>query len=398
MEAASLSSWQGVVSEPGQNLLRKLNEASIALALEKQLSKDEILQLYLNQIYMGQGQYGVKSAAERYFGITDLEQLEIGQIATLAAIPKGPSIYNPADNIELSTGRRDLVLRIMQQHKLITTEQMTAAMKSTYVPPIKDKTEIVGASYMDAAIQEAMRQTGLSQKELSTGGYTLVTGMNIEAQRAMERAFSQEEAFPPDGKNQRAEAAMVIMDQRTGEVAALLGGRSPRTGGLNRAVTPSRQPGSALKPIIDYGPALESGKYTPDSLLPDIKTTYGSYSPANLNGVYRGQVSMRVALQQSINAPAVWLLKQVGSAMPVGLQPGWEWNSMQKTTIWLLPLEVCIAGFLRSRWLKPTPSLQMEAFLTRRIWCVVSGIRRIRWCIHMSLRRSRPFRNVPQRI
>ncbi|OMF86428.1 hypothetical protein BK146_27535 [Paenibacillus sp. FSL R7-0333] len=303
---------RGLYLNRGQNLLRKLNEASIALALEKQLSKDEILQLYLNQIYMGQGQYGVKSAAERYFGITDLEQLEIGQIATLAAIPKGPSIYNPADNIELSTGRRDLVLRIMQQHKLITTEQMTAAMKSTYVPPVKEKTEIVGASYMDAAIQEAMRQTGLSQKELSTGGYTLVTGMNIEAQRAMERAFSQEEAFPPDGKNQRAEAAMVIMDQRTGEVAALLGGRSPRTGGLNRAVTPSRQPGSALKPIIDYGPALESGKYTPDSLLPDIKTTYGSYSPANLNGVYRGQVSMRVALQQSINAPAVWLLKQVG--------------------------------------------------------------------------------------
>ncbi|MEK3790971.1 PBP1A family penicillin-binding protein [Paenibacillus sp. FSL R7-0204] len=303
---------RGLYLNRGQNLLRKLNEASIALALEKQLSKDEILQLYLNQIYMGQGQYGVKSAAERYFGITDLKHLEIGQIATLAAIPKGPSIYNPADNIELSAGRRDLVLRIMQQHKLITTEQMTAAMKSTYVPPVKDKTEIVGASYMDAAIQEAIRQTGLSQKELSTGGYTLVTGMNIEAQRAMERAFSQEEAFPPDGKNQRAEAAMVIMDQRTGEVAALLGGRSPRTGGLNRAVTPSRQPGSTLKPIIDYGPALESGKYTPDSLLPDIKTTYGSYSPANLNGVYRGQVSMRVALQQSINAPAVWLLKQVG--------------------------------------------------------------------------------------
>ncbi|MEK3696801.1 PBP1A family penicillin-binding protein [Paenibacillus sp. FSL R10-2199] len=303
---------RGLYLNRGQNLLRKLNEASIALALERRLSKDEILQLYLNQIYMGQGQYGVKSAAERYFGISDLKQLGIGQIATLAAIPKGPSIYNPADNLERSASRRNLVLRIMQQHKLITTDQMTAAMNSTYQPPVRAKTEVVGASYMDAALQEAMQQTGLSQKELRTGGYTLVTGMNIGAQRAMEHIFSQEDAFPPDGKDQRAEAAMVIIDQRTGEVAALLGGRNPSTGDLNRAVIPSRQPGSALKPIIDYGPALESGKYTPDSLLPDVKTAYGSYSPANLNGVYRGQVSMRVALQQSINAPAVWLLQQVG--------------------------------------------------------------------------------------
>ncbi|MFD1903769.1 hypothetical protein ACFSQ7_06015 [Paenibacillus rhizoplanae] len=132
-----------------------------------------------------------------------MKHLEIGQIATLAAIPKGPSIYNPVDNLELSAGRRDLVLRIMQQHKLITTEQMRAAMKGPYIPPVKDKTEIVGASYMDAAIKEAMRQTGLSRKELCAGGYTLVTGMNIEAQRAMERAFSQEEAFPPDGKKTR---------------------------------------------------------------------------------------------------------------------------------------------------------------------------------------------------
>lgn len=121
---------------------------------------------------MGQGQYGVKSAAERYFGISDLKQLGIGQIATLAAIPKGPSIYNPADNLERSASRRNLVLRIMQQHKLITTDQMTAAMNSTYQPPVRAKTEVVGASYMDAALQEAMQQTGLSQKELRTGGYT----------------------------------------------------------------------------------------------------------------------------------------------------------------------------------------------------------------------------------
>lgn len=98
-----------------KNMLRKLNEASIATALEKRLSKQDILQLYLNQIYMGRGQYGIKAAAEYYFGVSDLKKLEISQIADLAAIPKGPSIYNPAENNAVSEGRRELVLGIMQQ-------------------------------------------------------------------------------------------------------------------------------------------------------------------------------------------------------------------------------------------------------------------------------------------
>ncbi|GGG00887.1 penicillin-binding protein [Paenibacillus albidus] len=303
---------RGLYLDRGQNLLRKLNEASIAVALEKRLSKKEILQLYLNQIYMGQGQYGVQTAAERYFGVSNLKDLDIWQIAALAATPKGPSLYNPAEHSELSTKRRELVLRIMHQQGLITYEQMAAAMKRSYQPPAAVKAEVAGASYIDASLQEAVRITGKSREELQTGGYTIVTGMNIGAQRAMEQTFSRAEFFPPDGQDRQVEAAMVMIDHRTGEVAALMGGRNPSTGSLNRAVIDARQPGSAFKPIIVYGPALESGRYSPDSLLQDRKNAFGTYSPANLNGVYRGQVSMRMALQQSINAPAVWLLKQVG--------------------------------------------------------------------------------------
>ncbi|WP_150270331.1 transglycosylase domain-containing protein [Paenibacillus tepidiphilus] len=296
-----------------RTLLRKLNEASIALTLERRLSKDEILELYLNQIYMGQGQYGVKTAAEYYFGVTDLRQLDIGQIAALAATPKGPSIYNPAENNAVSSARQELVLRIMEQQGLITAQERALAARGEYHPPkAAGESSYIGASYIDAALQEAARHTGITPEELKTGGYRILTAMNAQAQGALEQAFRNADNFPPDGASARVEAAMVIIDQHSGEVAALIGGRDAATGSLNRAIIDARQPGSAFKPIIAYGPALESGRYTADSILPDRKQKYGGYSPENVNGVYRGQVSMRTALRESINAPAVWLLKQVG--------------------------------------------------------------------------------------
>jgi penicillin-binding protein 2A len=295
-----------------KNLVRKLNEASIALALERQLSKKEILQLYLNQIYMGRGQYGVKAAAKRYFGVSNLNHLEIWQIATLAGIPKGPSIYNPVDNSTLSSTRRNLVLQVMRNRGLITYEQMMVARDKKYLPPAPDEQSVIGAYYVDATLKEAAQITGKSMEELRTGGYTIVTGLHIKAQYSLEQAFLKVDSFPPDGKDQQVQAAMTIMDHRTGEVVALVGGREQNEGSLNRAIIDARQPGSSFKPIIDYGPALESGEFTPNSILSDRKYAYGNYKPDNLNGVYQGQITMIKALRQSVNAPAVWLLKQVG--------------------------------------------------------------------------------------
>ncbi|MEC0370722.1 transglycosylase domain-containing protein [Paenibacillus chibensis] len=295
-----------------QTLLRKLNEASIALALEKRLSKHDILELYLNEIYMGDGQYGIKAAAEHYFGVTDLKKLSVAQIASLAGIPKGPSIYNPLYKGDLPVQRRSVVLGIMKRQGLISHEEMMTAMNTKYQPPAQASNTMSGASYMDAALREAAQRTGKTLEDLKTGGYTIVTGMNSSAQSALEHTFSNPEFFPPDGKDQQVEAAMVVMDHRTGEVVALTGGRNPAAGSLNRAVIDARQPGSAFKPIIDYGPALESGKFSPDSMLQDRKIAYGSYKPQNLSGIYQGQMTMRQAMQQSVNAPAVWLLQQVG--------------------------------------------------------------------------------------
>ncbi|PQP82737.1 hypothetical protein C0Q44_15170 [Paenibacillus sp. PCH8] len=176
---------------------RKVNEISIAMALEKKFKKDEILELYLNHIYMGRQQYGVKAAAVRYFGITDLHQLELWQIATLAGIPKGPSIYNPVDHPSLSKQRRSVVHAIMHEQGLITRKQMLEARHVDYTPSDTELKSVAApglsepayVSAVDAVIQEASRITGKSGAEIQSAGWTIHTGLNRQAQLAMEQTF-----------------------------------------------------------------------------------------------------------------------------------------------------------------------------------------------------------------
>ncbi|WP_256332316.1 transglycosylase domain-containing protein [Paenibacillus sp. CF095] len=303
-----------------KTLSRKVNEISIAMALEKKYSKDEILEMYLNQIYMGRQQYGVKAAARRYFGIKDMHQLELWQIATLAGMPKGPSIYNPVDHPELSKQRRAVILRLMHEQGLITRKQMLQARDVDYTPPdtVLSVTATPGlsepsyVSAVDAVIQEASRLTGKSEVEIQAAGWVIQTGLDQQAQLAMEETFADTTRFPDDHQDELVQASMVIIDQHNGEVKAMMGGRNPLKGGINRAIMDARQPGSSFKPIIAYGPALESGKFKPESILPDKRMQYGSYQPSNLGGRYSGSIAMSQALQKSINAPAVWLLHETG--------------------------------------------------------------------------------------
>ncbi|WP_440117548.1 transglycosylase domain-containing protein [Paenibacillus sp. QZ-Y1] len=301
-----------------KTLVRKVNEMSIAMAMEKRFSKDELLELYLNHIFMGRQQYGVKAAAWRYFGIKDLHQLEIWQMATLAGIPKGPSIYNPVDREDLSKERRAVVLGLMHEQGIITKRQMETAQNVDYTPP--DRTSLstpnssvpVYVSAVDAVIEEASRLTGKSGAEIQSAGWTIRTGLDDQAQLAMEQAFRESSRFTDDRMDEQVQASMVIMDQHNGEVKAMMGGRDPVKGGINRVTTDARQPGSAFKPIIAYGPALESGRFKPESMLPDQRMNYGSYQPSNLGGRYTGAVTMSQAIEHSINAPAVWLLNETG--------------------------------------------------------------------------------------
>ncbi|MFJ2045581.1 PBP1A family penicillin-binding protein [Paenibacillus marchantiae] len=301
-----------------KTLVRKVNEMSIAMAMEKRFSKDELLELYLNHIYMGRQQYGVKAAAWRYFGIKDLRQLEIWQMATLAGIPKGPSIYNPVDREDLSKERRSVVLVLMHEQGIITKKQMDEARSVDYTPPNSTSASTPGStlpayvSALDAVIEEASRLTGKSGAEIQSAGWTIRTGLDDQAQLAMEQAFRESSRFIDDREDEQVQASMVILDQHNGEVKAMMGGRDPVKGGINRATTDARQPGSAFKPIIAYGPALESGRFKPESMLPDQRMKYGSYQPSNLGGRYRGTVTMSQAIENSINAPAVWLLHETG--------------------------------------------------------------------------------------
>ncbi|GIP37334.1 penicillin-binding protein 1F [Paenibacillus sp. J31TS4] len=297
-----------------KTVFRKATEVSIAIALEQQKSKEEIMTMYLNRIYFGHGDYGVKLASKRLFGVSDLNELKLWQIATLAAMPKAPNTYSPLNNPDKSKERRAVVLTLMQQQGYISEQQAKEAAAVDYVPPKQtesDGTKQRFLTYIDYVMQEASDQYNIEEDKLRRGGYKIYTTMNADAQQAMETAYANSKFFQKDVDEQIMQSSMVITDHRTGGIVAMIGGRDYETKGRNRALD-LRQPGSSFKPIISYAPALESGKFGPNSMLKDEKQSYNGYSPRNYDNKYRGEVSMREAIKLSINQPAVWLLNEIG--------------------------------------------------------------------------------------
>ncbi len=302
-----------------KTLFRKGTEASIALALERHKSKDEILELYLNRIYFGAGQYGIKTAAQYYFNkdITSKDpgqQLEVWEIATLAAMPKAPNTYNPVRNPDKSKERRAVVLELMYEQNLISAEERDAAKKVDYDPSKVRKTNQQYQTFVDYVLEEAIDVTGKSEEELLSGGYKIQATIDTKAQQAMEDAFKNDKMFEESKDEVPIQGAMVILDQEDGSLRAMVGGRDYEKQGWNR-VTKPRQPGSSFKPIASYGPAIETGQYFPWSILRDDKVCYdnGKYCPTDSNSVkYIGPVTMKDAIKDSRNQPAVWLLNEIG--------------------------------------------------------------------------------------
>ncbi|TBL80193.1 transglycosylase domain-containing protein [Paenibacillus thalictri] len=304
---------KNVFLSSNKTFFRKATEMSIAVALEGNFTKDEILEKYLNRIFFANGAYGVKAAAKKYFGVSDLKKLELWQMATLAAIPKSPGNFNPIDSPEKSKERRGVVLKLMFDQGYITEDEKNKAAAVEYVPP-KDTGKKDYLTVTDYVLKEATEQYGLSEDDLLRSGYKIYTTIDANAQKIMETTYANEKFFQKDGPEQKIQSSMAIVNNKDGGIVAMIGGRDYVKKGLNRAADPrgARQPGSSFKPIIDYGPALESGKYTPYSKLKDEETTYGgSYSPRNYDGVYQGEVDMFESVRRSINAPAVWLLNEI---------------------------------------------------------------------------------------
>lgn len=293
-----------------KSLLRKTKEAVIAINLERRYSKDKILEMYLNQIYFGHGVYGIQAASKFYFS-KDVSDLTVEEGAMLAGMPKAPNSYSPIRHMDASKKRRDLVLDLMANQHFITAEQAVRAKGKTIALNLhKEQRNPALTTYIDMVLHEAKEKYHLSREEMRQGGYKIVVPMQISTQEAAYQTFLKPDYFVGTGK-ERPEGALVLMDADTGGVIAAQGGRGYLTEGLNRVYV-NRQPGSSFKPLAVYAPALDSKAYKPYSMLKDEQLSYKGYKPKNYDGVYRGKVSMAEAIRDSVNAPAVWLLNELG--------------------------------------------------------------------------------------
>jgi penicillin-binding protein 2A len=292
---------------------RKFKEMLLAKKIEREYSKNEIMEMYLNNIYFGEGAWGIKRAAEIYFG-KDVNRLTLGESALLAGMIKAPSVLNPFKDFQKTMKRRDLVLDRMVELGFITEKEKKAAVGQEIVLQGKrlDNDARRFPHYVDYILEEAVSRYGLTANEVLNGGLQIHTELDPKMQQAVESVYKNDDLFPAGGKDQIVQSGAVLIDPSTGGIRALVGGRGKHTfRGFNRASQLKRQPGSTMKPLAVYTPALESG-YDLDSRLLDKPTNFGDYRPKNHDGRYRGEVTMYEAVVDSLNVPAVWLLDQIG--------------------------------------------------------------------------------------
>ncbi|WP_239984801.1 transglycosylase domain-containing protein [Sporolactobacillus pectinivorans] len=289
---------------------RKAQEAAIAISLERKYTKDQILEMYLNQLYFGNGIYGIQMAS-RFFFNKDVSQLTEDQGALLAALPKGPNGYSPIFYPQKALERRNLVLGQLQKYGYISANEAAQLKRQSLGLNVhKIQTHPEYDTYIDMVKDEAEQRYHISPDDLTRGGYKIVVPMNIAAQTASYNAFQNNAYFRGTNPKLSPQGAFTLMN-KDGGVMAVQGGRDYVSGSYNHVNDP-RQPGSSFKPLAVYGPALDSGGYQPYSLLQDKEVSYGNYKPTNYNGVYRGKITMYDAITVSENAPAVWLLNQIG--------------------------------------------------------------------------------------
>ena len=296
-----------------KTLARKLKEAAYALKIEAVLDKDEILVAYLNQIYFGEGRWGLQNAAQLYFG-KNAEKLTLEESALLAGLLKAPSIYSPLSNKQKSLERRNLVLQLMKEQNLITLADYEKAIVQPIVLKKGSLSDLTGqyAPYVDYVIEEAINRIGFTEEQILNGGLQIYTQMDPSVQKAAEDVYEESHYFPKGKEDQIVQSGVVVLDHSTGGIRGLVGYRGERVyRGLNHSTQLERQPGSSLKPLSVYAPALEEG-YSPNSMVSDHPLNINGYTPKNYDSQYRGYITMQEAIRNSWNIPAVWLLNEIG--------------------------------------------------------------------------------------
>lgn len=299
-----------------QTLKRKIQEAILAVEIERHYRKQEILELYLNHMYFGEGAYGIQAASRTYFN-KDVNSLTVSEGALLAAVLKGPSLYSPIRNPEVALNRRNVILTSMARYGFISDEEAQAAKAEPLGlnPGTNSRNGYPYPYFVDYVTDQLVDKYGVNQ--VFRGGLRVYTTLDPKIQEIAEQALQNEKNFPVSARDSEGriqpQGAVVVLDPHTGHIKALVGGREhTHQRGLNRATDIYRQPGSAFKPIIAYGPAIEYLGYGPATVVDDIPVTFGDYKPKNYDGGYRGLITLRTALTHSINIPAVKLLKEVG--------------------------------------------------------------------------------------
>jgi penicillin-binding protein 2A len=257
-----------------QTFSRKINEILAAMKIEKNYSKDQIIELYLNYIYYGEGAYGLQRAAQIYFG-KPASKLTLAESATLAGLPKAPTNYSPVDHLEAAKTRRNLVLQLMASGGHITAVERDKAMVE---PIMLSKKSVLAASnkyssYLDNVLQEATNKFKMTEQEVLTSGLKIYTNLDPNVQNAAETVYNNPKMFPKDSGG--LQSSMVILDAKTGAIRGLVGGlgKSQSFRGFNYATQLERQPGSSLKPIVAYAPALMMG-YKPNDLIDDVASDF----------------------------------------------------------------------------------------------------------------------------
>ena len=303
-----------------QTVERKAKEFFLALELTKKYSKDQILTMYLNNAYFGNGVWGVEDASKKYFGVS-ASQLTLDEAATLAGMLKGPELYNPLNSTETSTNRRDTVLQNMIVAGYIDENQRIQATGIDMASQLQDKYEgkisdYRYPSYFDAVVNEAVSKYHLTEEEIVNNGYRIYTELDQNYQANMQVVYENTSLFPMAEDGITAQSGSVALEPKTGGVRGVVG----RVAGddkigfrnFNYATQSKRSPGSTIKPLVVYTPAVEAG-WALNKQLDNHTMQYGNYKVDNYAGIKTSQeVPMYQALAESLNLPAVATVNDLG--------------------------------------------------------------------------------------
>ena len=379
---------KGAFLKPEKQIKRKVQEAYLAIQLERNYTKDEIFGLYLNRIYFGHGAYGIQAAAQVYFN-KSVDELNIAEAAMLAGLPQRPNGYSPFNDPERAKDRRAKVIGNMERYELISSKQAADALKDDFSSlntnrVAKDdsgnKINYPHPYFVEHVIEELIASYGADK--VFNGGLRVYTTIDIGIQKGAEKVMQDDDNFPKSTADanglKQPQGALVILDPKDGSIKALVGGRNStqtekRT--FNRATQGKRQIGSTMKPILAYAPLIDAKGAGSGTVIDNAPVRYGAWSPKNANGKFTGPVTVRKAIEQSINVPAVKAADMAGVSTSLGYAKKMELSldykkdaSLGSTALGGLeygipPLELASAyGTLANQgvYIKPSAILKVE--------------------------------------